>query len=143
MNAVRDVLDKLFRAGGDGDLERVLALFDDNGVIEDVTLGHRAEGKEAVARYLNEYFRAFPGLSYSPEEIWTAEDRGVVTWVGTTRPAGSFFGIPMPNAPIHLRGVDLFVVRDGRVLHERSWYGDGWLFHPPPPTKGRRRRERG
>ena len=130
MYAVRDVLDELFRAAGEGDLERVLALWGDNGVIDDVTLGHKAVGKDAVARYLNEYFRAFPDLSYSPEEIWTAGDRGVVTWAGTTHPAGSFFGIPMPTAPLHLRGVDLFVVRDGRVLHERSWYGDGWLFHP-------------
>jgi steroid delta-isomerase-like uncharacterized protein len=130
VNAVRDVLDELFRAAGDGDLERVLALWDDDGVLEDVTLGRRAAGKDAVARYLNEYFRAFPDLSYSPEEIWTAKDRGVVTWAGTSHPAGSFFGIPMPAAPLHLRGVDLFVVRDDRVLHERSWYGDGWLFHP-------------
>lgn len=129
MSAVRDTLDELFRAAGDGDLDRVLALWDDSGVLEDVTLGRREAGKHAVTRYLQEYFRAFPDLSYSPEEIWTAEERGVVTWAGTTHPVGSFFGIPMPATPLRLRGVDLFVVRDGRVFRERSWYGNGWLFH--------------
>jgi ketosteroid isomerase-like protein len=128
MTSTRTVLSHLFEAGGAGDLDRVLGLWHEEGVLEDMTLDMVVTGKPAVTAYLRDYFSAFPGLSYTPDEIWAAGDHGVVTWRGTAHPASSFFGIPVSANTISLRGVDLFWVRDGTVVRERSWYGDGWLF---------------
>lgn len=128
MTSVRSVLQRLFLAAGAGDVEAVLELWGEDGVLEDVTLDQVLTGKPEVARYLREFFMALPDLSYTPEEIWTVEDRGIVAWRGTAHPTGSFFGITVAPKALSLRGVDLFWVRDERVIRERSWYGDGRLF---------------
>jgi hypothetical protein len=49
-------------------------------------------------------------------------------------------GTPGVGTELFLRAVDIFHVAGGRVQHESSWYGDGWLRQrlggggaPPPP----------
>lgn len=145
MTSPREVLTRLFEAASLPDLDGVLALWDDDGVLEDMTLERRVAGKAALSAYLQQYFAAFPDLKYLPQEIWTWEDHGVVMWEGTTVVRPPFFEVPAVPTRIQLRGVDLFWIRNGRVARERSWYGDGWLFRrlsgadlpsPPGPRTG-------
>lgn len=127
MSDARAFLHELFARAGSQDLEAVLHLWQKDGVLDDVTIGRRAEGKQAVTAYLEEFFVALPDLTYEPQQVIVQGSRGVVHWESASRVMRPFFGFPPSQEPLALRGCDIFEVRDGRVAHEWSWYGDAWL----------------
>lgn len=127
MTGARELLNELFRRAGDQQLAGVLDLWHPDGVLEDVTLGRTAVGKVAVTAYLEEFFAAFPDLTYAPQQVIVDGDRAVVVWQSESRVARPFFGFVTSGRSLRLRGCDVFEVRDGLIGHEWSWYGDGWL----------------
>ncbi len=76
--------------------------------------GERHEGQPAVRAVWEQFFRSSPGATFTIEEIFAAGDccvvRRLYRWQGT---AGNPTG--------HVRGVDLFRVRDGKVAEKLSY----------------------
>ena len=118
----------LFAAAATGDVNEVLKYWAEDGVLVDWTLGRRVEGHAELHPYLEMYFAAFPGLSFTPMNIITDDTHAVVEWEATTVHAGEFFGIPATGRSYDLQGADIFDIRDGKVQEERSFYGSGDLF---------------
>lgn len=127
MNEAQHLLEELFRRAGSQNLDAVLELWHPDGVLEDVTLGRTAVGKEDVTAYLADFFAAFSDLTYGPQQMITEGEHGVVVWQGQTRVSGPFFGFPPSPGTLTLRGCDVFTLRDGLISRESSWYGDAWL----------------
>jgi ketosteroid isomerase-like protein len=100
-------------AFGRQDVDAVMALSTDDTVLE-TTLpkpdGERLCGHEAVRRYWEEFFRGTRDVRFEAEEMFEAGDRCVVRWVFRWREADGRTG--------HVRGVDLFRVRDGKVAEK-------------------------
>lgn len=74
--------------------------------------GERLEGREAVRRFWEEFFRRSPQARFETEETFAAGDRCVVRWV---------YHWVRDGEPGHIRGVDVFRVRDGRVAEKLSY----------------------
>lgn len=74
--------------------------------------GQRIEGRSAVISYWQDWFAANPGARFDAEEVIVSGDRAVVRWVYRKRRNGR---------PWHLRGVDVFLVRDGRVAAKLAY----------------------
>lgn len=74
--------------------------------------GERFEGAADVRRFWERFFERSPQARFEVEEIWAAGDRCVVRWV---------YHWVREGAPGHVRGVDLFRVRDGRVAEKLSY----------------------
>jgi ketosteroid isomerase-like protein len=74
--------------------------------------GMRYEGKEAVRAFWAKWFAANPGATFEAEETIVAGDRCIVRWVYRKMREGK---------PWHLRGIDVFRVRDGRVAEKLSY----------------------
>lgn len=74
--------------------------------------GRRIEGRSAVISYWQDWFAANPGARFDAEEVIVSGDRAVVRWVYRKRRNGR---------PWHLRGVDVFLVRDGRVAAKLAY----------------------
>ena len=97
------------------DLEAVAALLTDDTVFENTSPqpdGTRFEGKEAVVAFWKKWFAANVGAQFDAEEIIVAGDRCVVRWVYRKLREGK---------PWHLRGVDVFAVRDGRIASKLAY----------------------
>ena len=98
------------------DLDLVMALLTEDSVFENTyppPEGERFEGHAAVRRFWREFFAASPSAVFEFEEEFGCGDRAVVRWlyrwVDTSGVAG------------HLRGVDLFRVRNGKVAEKLSY----------------------
>ena len=145
--STRDVIDGIFAAAATGELEDVLAWWADDGVLEDITLTRAFHGKDELRPYLDWYFQALPDLDFTPARILVDGPYAAVEWAETCHMSGPFDGLPADGRELRLRALDLFEIRDGKVQHESSWYGDAWFRRrigsirsdqplPPPLPRG-------
>ncbi len=111
----RTVVDDFNEAFNRHDLDALAALLTDDTVFEDTSPppdGKRIEGKFAVVAFWREWFARNPDALFEAEEIFVSGDRAVVRWIYRKTRNGQ---------PWHLRGVDVFVVRDGKVAAKLAY----------------------
>jgi steroid delta-isomerase-like uncharacterized protein len=126
--STRRTIDRLFDAAAGGDVDRVLEWWSPDGVLDDVTLATRYAGHAELGTYLEMYYRAFEDLEFQPARIVVDGAHAAVEWAQTFHLTGDFAGVPGDGREVRARGLDVFEVRDGRVVAESGWYGDGWLM---------------
>ena len=93
------------------DVDGVMAAMTEDCVFENTAPapdGERHEGAAAVRAFWEGFFRSNPRASFTVEEQFAAGDRGVVRWRYDWDGG-------------HVRGVDVFRVRDGRVAEKLSY----------------------
>ena len=74
--------------------------------------GTHFEGAKNVRSYWGKFFAANPDAHFDAEEMFACGDRCVVRWVYRKTKDGH---------PWHLRGVDIFRVRNGKVAEKLSY----------------------
>jgi len=97
------------------DVDAVMAAMTDDCVFENTSPfpdGTRHKGQVAVRKYWETFFRNSPTARFESEEIFAAGDRCVVLWV---------YRKIKDEKPWHLRGVDVFRVRGGKVCEKFSY----------------------
>ena len=98
------------------DVDAVMAAMTDDCVFENTSPtpdGARYEGQAAVRGFWEEFFRNSPQAVFTAEDTFAAGDRCTVRWV-------YHWGGDGPSAG-HIRGVDVFRVRDGKVAEKLSY----------------------
>jgi steroid delta-isomerase-like uncharacterized protein len=103
-------------AFNDQDLEAVMALMTDDCLFENTTPppdGAQYQGKAAVRAAFEAFFQSSPQAHFDIEEIFAAGDRCVVRWI--------YHWQSQDGQPGHVRGVDLFRLRDGKIVEKRSY----------------------
>ena len=114
-DTTRIVVDRFNEAFNRHDADALALLLTDDTVFEDTSPapdGRRIEGKAAVVAFWREWFARNPGARFEAEEIIVSGDRAVVRWVYRKIRNGQ---------PWHLRGVDVFMVRDGKVAAKLAY----------------------
>jgi len=107
--STRAVIDRFNEAFNRHDADAVAALLTEDTVFEDTSPapdGRRIEGKTAVAAFWREWFVRNADGHFDAEDVIVSGDRAVVRWIYRKMRNGQ---------PWHLRGVDVFTVRDGKV----------------------------
>lgn len=102
-------------AFGRQDIDAVMAAMTDDCVFENTVPppdGERSVGQEAVRAAFTAFFVSSPSASFEAEETFATDDRAVVRWVYRWE------GV---DGAGHIRGVDLFRVRDGKVAEKLSY----------------------
>jgi len=97
------------------DVDAVMAAMTDDPVFDRPSPapdGARFEGRAAVRAYWEQFFANAPDARFETEEIFACGDRCVVRWIYRKTKDGQ---------PWHLRGVDLFRVRDGKVAEKLAY----------------------
>ncbi|MBX7042758.1 MAG: nuclear transport factor 2 family protein [Ignavibacteria bacterium] len=74
--------------------------------------GLRIVGTEAVRSFWEKFFESNPDAFFEAEDIFAAGDRCTVRWIYRKTKEGK---------PWHLRGVDVFRVRGGKVAEKLSY----------------------
>ena len=111
----RAVIERFDEAFNRHDTEAVASLLTDDTVFEDTSPapdGKRLEGKTAVIEFWRGWFARNPDAQFETEEIIVSGDRAVVRWV---------YHKVRNGQPWHLRGVDVFVVREGKVAAKLAY----------------------
>jgi ketosteroid isomerase-like protein len=117
---IRSTLKELCAAFNAHDLDRIMALFADDCVLEmprgDKPWGSRFEGKADVRAALAMRFAGLPDVHYGDEEHFVDEaaGTGMSKWLltGTTREGESR----------KVRGCDFYTFRDGKVIRKDSYW---------------------
>lgn len=111
----REVIDRFNEAFNRHDADAVGALLTEDTVFEDTSPapdGARYEGKPAVVDYWRKWFARNADAKFDAEEMIISGDRAIVRWVYRKVRNGQ---------PWHLRGVDVFTVRDGKVAAKLAY----------------------
>lgn len=110
------LLDRFNEAFNRHDAEAIMAMMTEDCLFENTFPapdGEQFQGQTAVRRFWQEFFGSSPRAHFETEEIFFCEDRAVQRWVYRWVDADGVDG--------HVRGVDLFRFRDGKVAEKRSY----------------------
>ena len=111
----RAVIDNFNDVFNQHDVNALAALLTDDTVFENTSPapdGLRIEGKAAVIEFWREWFAGNPEARFGDEEVIVSGNRATVRWIYRK----------MRNVqPWHLRGVDVFTVRDGKVAAKLAY----------------------
>jgi len=74
----------------------------------------------AMEHFIGDFAAGFPGYTYEIQDQIAQGDTvfNRITWWGVH--SGEFAGVPATSRPIELRGINLFKVKDGRVIEQRA-----------------------
>jgi ketosteroid isomerase-like protein len=111
--ATLDVIRRFNEAFNRHDVDGVMALMTADCVFENTLPapdGERLEGTTAVRAFWQRFFQSTPAARFEAEESFAVGDRGVVRWVFHWDDGGG-----------HVRGVDVFRVRDGKVAEKLAY----------------------
>jgi ketosteroid isomerase-like protein len=113
IDQTRQAIDRFNDAFNRHTVDAVMAAMTPDCVFEDTTAldGVRHEGAEAVRRCWEQLFAVSPDAVFDTEDVVIAGDRAVVCWR---------YRWPHDGGG-HVRGVDVFRVRDGLVAEKRSY----------------------
>lgn len=107
------LLDRFNVAFNDHDVETVMGLMTTDCAFENTNPapdGTRYEGQAAVHAAFSTFFAENPNARFEAEEIFVHETRAVVRWIYRWNDAGG-----------HVRGVDVFHFRDGKIAAKLSY----------------------
>ena len=110
-----DTVNRFNEAFNRHDVDAVMTLMTEDCVFENTAPppdGKRFTGSPSVREYWKEFFIRSPDAYFEAEEIFEAGDRCVVRWIYRKTKDG---------APWHLRGVDVFRVRNGKIAEKLSY----------------------
>ena len=113
--STRATIDRFNEAFNSHDPDALARVLTDDTVFEDTSPppdGRRIEGKAAVVDYWRAWFARNEGAVFEAEDIIVGDDRAVVLWIYRKVRNGQ---------PWHLRGVDVFTVRGGKVAAKRAY----------------------
>lgn len=113
--ATRAAVERFNEAFNRHDADALASVLTDDTVFEDTSPapdGKRIEGKAAVVEYWRTWFARNPDARFEAEETIVSADHVVVRWVYHKTRNGQ---------PWHLRGVDVFKVRDGKVAAKLAY----------------------
>src|SRR5687768_7174515 len=110
------------------DPDRILALYADDAVWEEVPLNLVARGQAEIRAHLERVFAATPDIAYDVTGGFAAGDRAAAEWTITGTLTGDFPGLPPGTGQAFaVRGVSLFELADGRIARYAE-YWDAYVF---------------
>src|SRR5918993_4122602 len=123
-----------------GDAHRLLALYTEDALWEEVAIGLTAHGRDEIRAHLDRLYTAVPDFAVDVTNGFVAGDQAVVEWEISGTYSSDFPGLP-PAAGQHfsLRGASVFELADGKIRHYTEyWDAYGFLVQlgalPAPGT---------
>ena len=117
---IRSTLVALCAAFNAHDLDRIMAFFADDCVLEmprgSAAWGSRYEGKKSAMEALAGRFAGLPDVHYGEAAhfVDASADTGMSKWTLT--------GTTSEGKSLEVRGCDFYTFRDGKVIHKDSYW---------------------
>jgi ketosteroid isomerase-like protein len=110
------ILEQFFIVFNQHDVDAIMALMTDDCIFENTYPppdGARYEGQAAVRAYWVKLFQSSPQAHFEIEELVALGDRGFIRWL--------YRWVNRSGQPGHVRGVDIFRLRQGKVMEKLSY----------------------
>jgi steroid delta-isomerase-like uncharacterized protein len=98
------------------DVDAIMAAMTEDCIFENTYPppdGERYEGQAAVRAFWERLFAESPQAYFEVEDIFAADDRGVIRW--------RYRWVSTDGSTGHIRGVDIFRIRDGKIAEKLSY----------------------
>ncbi len=90
-------------------------------VYREPTVGEK-RGRAGFQELTTMYRTAFPDAKMTVEEQFAENDRVVTRWTATGTHRGELFGTPPTGKPVHVQGVVVSRIANGKVVEETEIY---------------------
>ncbi|HJU81241.1 MAG TPA: nuclear transport factor 2 family protein [Acidimicrobiia bacterium] len=120
-----DIIDRHFAAENAHDVEGTLATYTDDIVWDDVTHPQAPfRGKEQVGSVYSSIIDAIPDVRLESVRRFSAADGNFVVdeSILTGHVEGEWSGISGGGAPVRVRILHIFELRDGLISYENAWF---------------------
>lgn len=120
-----DIIDRHFAAENSHDVAGTLATYTDDIVWDDVTHPDSPfHGKEEVGEVYGGIIDAIPDVNLATVKRFTGEEGRYVVDESllTGHVVGSWAGVEGGGAPVSVRILHVFEVRDGLISYENAWF---------------------
>src|SRR5690606_2378852 len=108
MNAQYEkLLDDMYKAWSDHDVEKVVGYYTDDCVYEDMAMGVVNRGKEALRQFIRDSYKALPDFRVVYTQRFASDSRAAGQWVITGTWNGLFEGVDCTGTKIRFTGLSL------------------------------------
>ena len=104
------------------DVEKILNLYSDDCVWEDLAIGKVMSGKEEIRSFLNEWFAAFPDNTLETTSSITSGHFQCAEWINRGTHNGDFLNIPATGKTVSIRGASIIELRKGKIIRSTDYY---------------------
>jgi steroid delta-isomerase-like uncharacterized protein len=119
------------------DIERVVGLFTDDAVYEDVPLGRVNRGRGELRAFLVETFQTFPDYAIELTAAFVAGARAGAEWTMTGTQRGALPGLPATGKRMAVRGASMLELRGNKIARIADYYDQLGMLRQlaaiPPP----------
>jgi steroid delta-isomerase-like uncharacterized protein len=98
------------------DVEKILNLYSDDCVWEELAIGKVMSGKEEIRSFLNEWFAAFPDNTLETISSITSGNFRCAEWINRGTHNGDFLNIPATGKTFSIRGASIIELREGKII---------------------------
>lgn len=102
--------------------EKLLALFTDDCMFEDVTFGVVMRGKEELRAFVDGAFAAVPDIKFKLTNHFAGRRSAVMEWVMSGTHKGDFPGLPRTGKSFSVRGATIVDLRAGKIQRESDYW---------------------
>jgi steroid delta-isomerase-like uncharacterized protein len=105
------------------DLDKMVAVYTDDCIYEDVALGKVMQGKEAIRAFFREFLTACPDDgSLMIKSPFASGNRMCMEFIMAGTIKGSFLGLPVTGKTISIRGVHICELRGDKVSRVSDYW---------------------
>jgi steroid delta-isomerase-like uncharacterized protein len=108
-----------------GDIDGIVAFYDDEIVWTNVGLEEVYRGKGEVRGFLTRLFTAIPDLEFSVHKKIASGDNISEQWTVQGTHLGTFMGIPATGRRLEIRALSMVTMRDGKFLRDEFYWDTG------------------
>lgn len=112
------------------DMERLLPLFTEDVVYEDITMGAVNRGTSELRAFGEGFFSGFPDVTFELRSSFANGTSGAAEWVMRGTHAGDLPGMPATGKRVEVRGASIFEFA-GNKIRRCSDYWDMVTFLKP------------
>jgi steroid delta-isomerase-like uncharacterized protein len=119
---VHGIPDEWAAAWSSHDPERVVSLFDEDCVFEDVTFGVVARGKKELRAFAQGVFAGIPDFKIELTSRFMAGGAAGVEWVMSGTHKGDFPGMPATGKRFSIRGATILELAEGKIRRDSDYW---------------------
>ena len=119
---VERIINDNIAAWSSHDAEKLVSLFTDDCVYEDVAFGMISRGKEELRAFANGTFAAFPDFKVELKSFFVSGDWVGLEWVMSGTHKGDLPGIPATGKSFSIRGASVSELKGGKIKRNTDYY---------------------